>query len=325
MKKYFIIATVIVATCLLTWSFVRSDSHESGEEEVDKSQIILVEYKWNGEPQQISLAELEAAIAELPPYRQRNYANKAGKAEYLEEYIDKKLKLLQAKDAGFDTLQEHLKMMEDYTHQLMVEKLTEIEVDSKVAYTDEDLMAYYEEHKAEYVEAEKVRATCIPLDDEDLANQTLDQIKEGKDIIEMAKTLSEEKKFANGPGVNQEDPGNTLFFAKDASPNWSEFINEVFQMEIGEMTDAVFETEVNDETYYLIFRKEEHKPERQKEFEEVKSNIERKVLREMKRARILEWVEQISQSGKLKTYPENIPEPVQPEEKPEEKSDTPEK
>ena len=322
MKKSIIVVAAVVATCLLTWSLVRSDNHKSAEEQVDNSQIIIAEYKWNGELHQISLAELEAAIAELPTYRQRNYATKAGKAEYLEDYIDERLKLLQATDAGFDKLLEHLQKLDDYTHQLMVEKLTEAEVDAKATYTDDDLMAFYDEHKSEYIEEAKVRATCITLDDEDLANETLDQIKAGTDIVEMAKKLFEEKKLANGPGsASEEDPGNTFFFGKSAPQSWSEFIEEVFEMEIGDMTDSVFETDVNDTTYYLIFRKEEHQPERQKEFEEVKSDIERKVQREKKRARILEWVEEISLVAKLKTYPENIPALVQPETA-EEKSDT---
>ncbi len=314
MKKIIVVVAAVVATCLLTWSLVRSDNHESASEEVDKGQIIIAEYKWGGELHQISLAELEEAIAELPSYRQQNYATKAGKAEYLEDYIDEKLKLLQARDAGFHQLLEHLKKLDDYTHQLMVEKLTEIEVDAKVSYTDEDLKIFYDVHKSEYIESAKVRATCITLDDEDLANETLDQIKAGTDIVEMAKKLFEEKKLvANSPGsANQEDPGNTRFFTKNASPNWSEFIDAVFEMEIGEMTDAVFETEVNDETYYLIFRKEEQQPERQKELEEVRSDIERKVAREMKRARIFDWIDGISLMAKLKTYPENIPVPVQP-------------
>ncbi len=322
MKKFIVVVAAVVATCLLTWSLVRSDNHETAPEEIDKSQIIIAEYKWDGELHQISLAELEEAIAELPTYRQRNYATKAGKVEYLEDYIDEKLKLHQARDAGFHELLEHLKKLDDYTHQLMVEKLTEIEVDEKVSYTDDDLKLYYDIHKSEYIESAKARATCISLDDEDLANETLDQIKAGTDIVEMAKKLFEEKKLADGPGsTSEEDPGNTFFFTKDQSPIWSEFIDAVFEMEIGEMTDAVFETDVNEETYYLIFRKEEHQPERQRELEEVRSDIERKVEREMKRSRILSWVEGITLMAKLKTYPENIPEPIQPEAV-EEESDT---
>ncbi len=324
MKKIFFVLTAVVLTCLLTWSLVRSDSHEAPETEIDTSRIILAEMQWNDTPIQISLAELDAAIAELPAYRQRNYATKAGKAEYLEDYIDKKLKLLQAAENGFDKRQDHLDKLEDYTHQLMVEKLTEVEVDAKVAYTDETLQAYYEENKADYIEAAKVRAICIPLDDEDLANETLDQILAGTDIVEMAKKLTEANKLANGPGKSEENPGDTGFFSQAASPSWSEFIEAVFEMEIGEMTDTVFETDANDQTFYLIFRKEEHQPERQKELDEVMSDVKRKVERAAKRARILEWVEEISQKGKLKLYPENIPTPVEPE-TPEEESETPEK
>lgn len=323
MKKIFFVVTAVVATCLLTWSLVRSDNHGVSEEEVDKSQIILAEMKWNGELMQISLEELDTAIAELPSYRQRNYSKKEGKAEFLEDYIDKKLKLLQATEHGFDKLQDHLDKLEDYTHQLMVEKLTEVEVDAKVSYTDEDLKAYYEENKANYVEAAKVRAICIPLDDEDLANATLDEILAGSDIVEMAVKLTEQDKIANGPGKSEEDPGNTGFFSQSASPSWSEFIEAVFEMEIGEMTDTVFETDVDDETFYLIFRKEEHQSERQKELDEVQSDVKRKVDRAAKRARIIEWVEEISQQGKLKLYPENIPTPDP--ETPEEESETPDK
>jgi hypothetical protein len=260
------------------------------------------------------LADLNAAIAELPVYRQQNYKSRADKAEYLEELIDERLKILSAADDGFDQLAEHLKKLDDYTHQLMVEKLTEMEVDAKVGYTTDDLMGHYQENLSEYIEDEKARATCITLNDEDLANETLDAIKAGKDIVDMAKELSEAGKLANGPGTNEDDPGNTYFFTKSASPRWAEFIETVFTQEVGEMTDAVFETDVNDETFYLIFRKEEHQPERQKEFDEVKDDIERTVERTKKRERINEWVAEISEKGKLKTYAENIPTPPQPEE-----------
>ncbi len=320
MKKTITIFMIVAVSCLLTWTFVQSDSHEQPESAIDESQVILVEYKWNGEPYQISLADLNAAIAELPVYRQQNYKTQADKAEYLEELIEERLKIHRAIDDGFDKLPEHLKKLEDYTNQLMVEKLTEMEVDEKVSYKDEDLMAHYQANLSEYIENEKVRAICITLDDEDLANETLDAIIGGKDITEMAKELSEADKLANGPGTNPDDPGNTYYFTKSASPRWAEFIEAAFQQEVGDMTDTVFEIDVSDETFYLIFRKEEHQPERQKEFEEVRRDVERTVERTKKRERINAWVTEISDRGKLKTYPENIPEPPQPEESESEES-----
>ena len=322
MKKTIAIFVMVTVTCLLTWKFVQSDSHEQSMSAMDESKIILAEYKWNGEPYQISLADLNAAIAELPIYRQQNYETREDKAEYLEELIDERLQILRAADDGFDSLAEHVKKLEDYTHQLMVEKLTEAEVDAKIAITDEDLMSYYQANLSEYIEEAKARATCITLDDEDFANETLDAIKEGKDLVEMAKELGEAGKLANGPGTNEDDPGNTYMFTKSASARWSEFTETVFEQEIGEMTDALFEIDVNDETFYLIFRKEEHHPDRQQEFDEVKSDVQRTVEREKKRARISEWVTEITEKGKLKTYPENIPEPPKMEEAETEESES---
>ena len=316
MKKTLSVCAIIAAACLMAWQFVQSEHHEQPAADVAQmdSQIIVAEYRWNGEHHQLSLADLNAAIAELPVYRQQNYENRADKAEYLEELIEEKLKILRAADEGFDKLPEHLKKLEEYTHQLMIEKLTEEEVDAKITYTDEELMAHYQENPSEYIEQAKVRATCITLDDEDLANETLDAILAGKDIVESAKELSIVGKLANGPGTNRDEPGNTFLFSVASSAQWEEFINAAFAQEIGETTDTVFETEVGEKTFYLIFRKEEHHPERQKGFAEVKDDIQREVERNKKRVRINEWVEEISARGKLQTFPENIPAPPEPEE-----------
>lgn len=312
MKKTIIVFAIVTATCLLTWQFVQSAHHEQPASM--ESQVILAEFTWNGEPHQISLADLNAAIAELPVYRQQNYESRADKAEYLGEMIEEKLKILRAADEGFDKLPAHLKKLEEYTHQLMVEKLTETEVDAKVTYTDEELMAHYQENLSEYIEPAKARATCITLDDEELANETLDAILVGKDIVVRAKELSDAGKLASGPGTNRDEPGNTYLFSRAASAQWEEFINAAFAQEIGEITDTVFETEVGEKTFYLIFRKEEHHPERQKEFAEVKDDIQREVKRNKKRIRINEWLEEISAHGKLQTFPENIPALPEPEE-----------
>lgn len=312
MKKTIIVFAIVTATCLLTWQFVQSAHHEQPASM--ESQVILAEFTWNGEPHQISLADLNAAIAELPVYRQQNYESRADKAEYLGEMIEEKLKILRAADEGFDKLPAHLKKLEEYTHQLMVEKITEAEVDAKVTYTDEELMAHYQENLSEYIEPAKARATCITLDDEELANETLDAILAGTDIVVRVKELSDAGKLASGPGTNRDEPGNTYLFSRAASAQWEEFINAAFAQEIGEITDTVFETEVGEKTFYLIFRKEEHHPERQKEFAEVRDDIQREVKRNKKRIRINEWLEEISAHGKLQTFPENIPALPEPEE-----------
>lgn len=286
---------------------------------------IIAEFEW-GSRHQITFEEMMEEISELPEHKQRQYQDKEGLQSYMMLMAESRLVLCLARDrklnedpeilkkvrdhfSGFPDTPEYRKKREDYVHQLMVEKMVEIEVDPKIRYTDEDLKAYYEEHKNNYVSEAKVRATCITLNDKDFANKTLDAIKAGKDILEMAKELAEAGKLAGGPGSNQDDPGDTYLFSRTDSPLWSEFIDAVFDLEIGEMTDVVFETEVNERTYYLIFRKEEYQPVRNQTFDEVKRDIERRVVQIKRRPHIIEWITELSEKAKLRTYPENILQP----------------
>ena len=200
-----------------------------------------------------------------------------------------------------------LKKVQDYKHTRLVERLTLIEVDEKVSPTEEDLRRYYEEHKSEYVEEAAARVICISVVEKALAQEALAQIKAGVDISEQAKELSEKGKLF-GPGSNTVDPGNTGLFTRDESKDWQDFVDGVFNMEVGEMTEDIFELEVDHQTYYLIFRKEEHKPERIADFEEARDYIESPVKRDLKRRRIIEWVAEVTAESRLKTYPERIPE-----------------
>ena len=309
MKKILIIFAVIAAIGLSSWQIVQS---QDVAEPMDESQIIVAQYEWNG-THEVSLATLNAEIAALPAYKQKNYQSKAAKLVLLEDLINQKLMLLAATEAGFDKNEEFLKKGDDYKHQLMVERLTEIEVDEKIDISEEALRQYYEENKDTYVDKEKVRATCITVFDKELAQRTLQEIQAGKDILDAVKELAE-KGVLTGPGSNPDDPGDTGLFTREVSARAQAFVDAVFAMEVGEMTEEVFEQDVEEDAYYMIFRKEEHQPERQQTFEEVKSRLEYPLKREMKRNRILEWLEVLTAQAKLKTYPELLPPPVVPEE-----------
>lgn len=322
MKKALIMLTGLVAINIGGWQIVPrsgilasqdfsqqtdsvTDPHESAS--VDENQIILAEYQWNGGKSEISLADFKAAIEELSIFQQENYASKAGKTKYLPEFIDKKLKVQAAIDKGLDKDEDILKKAQEYKHTLLIERLTLIEVDEKVSPTEEDRRQYYEEHKSEYVEEAAARVTCISVLDKGLAQETWAQIKAGVDISELAKELSEKDKLF-GPGSNKVDPGNTGLFTKDESEDWQVFVDAAFDMEVGEITEEILELEIGPETYFLIFRLEEHIPERIADFEEVRDYIEPSVKRKKKRQRIIEWIAEVTSTSGLKTYPEQIPE-----------------
>ena len=272
---------------------------------------VVAEYTWNGELKKITVDNLEAEIEKLPTYRQENVNSAiSDKLEFLNELINEKLQLLNARQNGFNENNTELrKKTDDYRHQLMVEQLTKIEVDEKISYSEQELLDYYQKHLDDYIVAEEVRATCISIkEDEEFAQEVLDQITAGTDIIDMAKKLSEENKL-DGPGAGQNNPGDTGFFDRNISESWRPFIDGVFEFEVGEMTEELVEVEYGgDEYYYMIFRKEELHPERQETFEEVKDQVERIIEREKKRERILEWVGEVTGKGNLRKYPDRIPE-----------------
>merc|ERR1712000_642433 len=273
--------------------------------------VAVLEYEWDGKKHQMTNSEFVTAFQDLPGYRQENYNNEEGKVEYLQELLSEKLKLLAAESAGFHEDEDLLHKAEDYRNQLLVEKLTEVEVDEKVAYTEPELVDYYEAHKEEYVEEETVRATCVSLLDENKAEEAYAMLQEGDDIAEIAEKF---KNDLRGPGDGPSDPGNTGFFTRDASENWMPFVNALFDMEIGVVTEEQMELDIGDDVYYLIFRKEEQKPSRQETFDEVKDSIVTIIEQQKKRERILSWVDEVTKKGKLKLYPELIPVPDKPTE-----------
>ncbi|MFQ6040510.1 MAG: peptidyl-prolyl cis-trans isomerase [Candidatus Poribacteria bacterium] len=281
-----------------------------GSKEVEAtSGTVLAEFDWNGEHHTVTLEEMEQEISELPEYKQDDYKGKEGMEEYLTLMAESRMLLLLAQDRKLNEDAEILKKVDEYLHQLMVEKITEMEVDNKVKWTEEELKQYYEEHKEDYIDPEQVRVTCITVDDEERAQELMNEIKGGRDIAEVAKELSKQRKNIGPGGGNN---GDTGLFSRNSYSVAKDFVEKAFAMKIGEMTDEVFEQDVEGPdgatTYYMIFRKEEHKPERQKEFteEDVRKDVEHEVERAKKDKLMNEWVDSLRKKAKLQLYLEKV-------------------
>jgi len=271
---------------------------------------IVLEYEWDNKKYQITNSEFVTAFQDLPSYKQENYVNdEGGVTTYLEEYASEKLKLLAARSNGFAKDADIIRKAEDYRNQLLVERLTEVEVDEKIAYTEQELIDYYEANKAEYVDEETVQATCISLVDETKAEEAYTMYQNGVDLAEIAETF---KKDLQGPGDSEEDPGNTGKFRRDASESWMPFVDAVFDMEIGDESPEPLELDIGDNVFYLLFRKEAQNPARQQTFEEVHDSIVTIIEQQKKRERILAWVDEVTTKGQLELYPDKVPVPETP-------------
>ena len=277
---------------------------------------VIAEFEWDGK-HQITLEEMLQEISELPSYKQPQYQEaEGGYEEYMNLMAESRLILCLAKDKKLDEDPEVLKKVQDYYHELLVDKITAIEVDEKLKPTEEDYQLYYEENKGDYVVLEKVRLTCITIQNEDRAKEVFQRIKDGEDIAALAKELAANGELV-GPGSNNEIPGDTDFFdntmySRRAKP----FSDAAFALEVGQMNEEILHIELDGEHYYLIFRKEEVQPERQQTLEEksVRRNVERHVENQQREELMTDWLIRLHEQANVKTFADRIPETPEPEE-----------
>ena len=258
----------------------------------------------------VTVDELEKEISELSEWKRSKYEDEEGREEYLTLMAESRMLLQVAGEKGLAKDPEIVKQVEEYEHQLVVKKLVEAEVDDQIDVTETDLKVYYEAHKDEYVEPEKVVVTEITLKDEEKAKEIMEQIKGGADFTELAKEI-DAKGESMGPGQGSE--GKTSAFSRDSFSSVEKFTETVFALEIGEISDVIVQP-LREETYYMIARLDEHMPERQQEFSEVESNIRRTVEKQKKDERMEEWLTGLKDANKFKLYPERVPKVVKEEE-----------
>ena len=299
----------VIPLLLLAVIAIHPIFYSCGDKAVGADGTVIAEYEWNGK-QRITLEEMMQEISELPEYKQRQYQDKEGLETYMLLMAESRLILSLARDQQLNEDPEILKKVQDYLHELMVKKITAQEVDDNLALTDQDYLEYYETHKEDYVRPAQVRLFCITLLDKERADETFAQIKEGKDIAELAQELSDKGELV-GPGANPANPGDTDYISRDSFPTGTEpFLDAAFSAEIGVLHDGAIEVDVQGQKYYMIFRKDETRDAYQKPFEEedVRKNVERKVEREKRQSLMQDWIHQLRERAEVTTYVDRIPE-----------------
>ena len=124
----------------------------------------------------------------------------------------------------------------------------------------EDLQNLYDENEELYANPERRRALHILVENEDLANDLLGQIKGGADFAELAKANSEDTS-------SNEEGGDLGFF--ESGLMGAEFDEAAFAMNIGDVSDVV----ATDYGYFHIIKLTDIEPKTIQNFEEVESQL----------------------------------------------------
>jgi peptidyl-prolyl cis-trans isomerase C/foldase protein PrsA len=147
---------------------------------------------------------------------------------------------------------------------LTIRKLFEEHVYPRVGVTEEELRAYYDKHQAELEDPEEVHAEQIVVKDLDEAKRILSQLRAGKKFSELAQrySLSADAKVG----------GDLGFFKRGDMP--PAFDEAAFKLGVGQ-TSEIVPTEYG----FHIFRVLEKRAARKKELSQIRTDVERRLIK----------------------------------------------
>lgn len=126
-----------------------------GKEDAPKSEEKSVIIAKIGD-RKIAMRELDKEIERMPPFMRDSFKEKEKKLELLRQYITGELLYDSAKRQGLDNNKEVIENIDFSKKQLMINKLIEQEVESKLEQPgEEDLKLYYDANKDKYAEEKK--------------------------------------------------------------------------------------------------------------------------------------------------------------------------
>ena len=161
--------------------------------------------------------------------RGQNYDNPQGREAILQQLIDKKLLVLDAKK----NLMEHNAEFKAELEKMKNEMLANFNIQKsleKAEVKDDEVKAYYDENKAQFVRGASVAASHILVDSEEKANELKAKIEAGEVSFEdAARENSSCPSGQNGGALGEFTRGQMV----------PEFDEAAFSMEVGELRGPV--------------------------------------------------------------------------------------
>jgi len=176
-------------------------------------------------------------------------------------------------------------------------------VDDRLDVTDEDMLKYYEEHKADFfTDPERTVREIFIYSDEAKANEVAARAKKGEDFLALTKKYNEKKNTQANDGIV--GPFGARLHAEMGEAAFA-------LAKVGDIAGPI-----KAGGNYSIIRLEEILPPRQKTFGEAKNQV-RASYRRNKRQEIRQaWLDQVRKQNAVKIYENNVvhlfPEDSQP-------------
>ncbi|MDP2911807.1 MAG: peptidylprolyl isomerase [Candidatus Omnitrophota bacterium] len=209
-----------------------------------------------------------------------------------ESEIDERLDYIKK---GFPSEEEFYKTLETqgvtmsnlkdrYRDQIMMKKLVDYEVRSRISVLPSDVSAYYEKHMSEFREGDKYKVKNILIKAKDDVSTELvkveiydiyKKLKEGWSFDELAKQYSQ--------GPNAEKGGDMGYIEKGQMLEVLD--NAIFKLKPGEFSEPV-----KSEIGYHVFKVEDINYGKQGSLEEAQKNIQMMLFQVKFKEKVSEWL-----------------------------------
>lgn len=256
----------------------------------------------NGE--NITEADLQVELAGKPDNFLKIATTPEGKKMLTERMIERKLLMQTAKKEGIAENPEIEKRLNAYKDRLIIEELRKKIMASPAPATDQQIEAYYNEHKSQYSTPEMARVRRIIMGDKESADKIYKELKAapGK-FEEIAKQSSQDELTKNRGGdmgfamkssdaqarMRSADPGS---LQKNSIPD--ELASKVFGMKKDEVSPVM-----EYQGKYYIFQFLEKRPGEDKSFDQVKEQIKRTMEYEGTQSKWKEYVEGLKRNAQI--------------------------
>jgi peptidyl-prolyl cis-trans isomerase C len=260
----------------------------------------------NGES--VTLEELNGALKSLSPEEgaqiQAQGAEKL-REELLNQLIDKKLLLQEAKQSGVQVSSDEItsvieQMKDDYTDEefnqllkssgltpeawkqevkegLLIDKLIDSVIANRLNITDEEIKSYYQKNHALFERKEEVRARQIVVATEAEAENIHEQLLKGADFVELATERSMSPDKANG--------GDLGYFTRGQMPEEFDIVFKLMAHSISPVVKSPYG--------YHIFKVEDKRAPRSQPLEEVREMVYQHLAREREDQLRSEWIKEL--------------------------------
>ncbi|GJL78126.1 MAG: peptidylprolyl isomerase [Nitrospinaceae bacterium] len=172
----------------------------------------------------------------------------------------------------------------DLKNNLLIKKLIDEQVNSKVSVNEEELRQYFEEHEVEFHKGKQVKALHIMVETEEEALAIKKQLdSDARDFSDLARELSLGPEGAEGGDLGYLEQGHMPAELED-----------IFKLKVGEVSNVI-RTPYGSHIFKVVDKKKDQKMS----FEESKKIIHDKLLRERQDTAFHAWLSELKEKANI--------------------------